>query len=49
LITRGYYLIMRYGRRIKEHIGLQSRLFGRHFILLVKKIYDQLSPNNFAK
>ena len=41
---------MSYGRRIKEHIGLQSRLFGRHFILFIKIICkNQVSLNNFDK
>jgi hypothetical protein len=41
---------MSYGGRIKEHIGLQSRLFNRHFILFIKKICkNQVSLNNFDK
>ena len=37
---------MKHGKRIGEHIGLQSRISGEYLILIIKKLS---STKNFIK
>lgn len=38
---------MKHGKRIGEHIGLQSRISGEYLILIIKKLRS--STKNFIK